>query len=147
MGSSHYCLKPISRENTNHKIADTSKASRDGSSDESSDETPSAAPVELKAEFVQCLQSKDWANALKLCKMILIYEPENPTASEYITVLEERIQIEEEATTEDETSSDDESSDSEETSEDESSGDENESESGADEQPDLPSDVVISIKK
>merc|ERR1711953_132211 len=26
--SSHYCLKPISRENTNHKIADTSKSTK-----------------------------------------------------------------------------------------------------------------------
>ena len=144
--SSHYCLKPTSKENTTKRAKTTKNANSsqmsslpsssskenskpllksppksDSSSkiksqtsiteantetnseseDENSEnEQTDDAPVELKAEFIECLQSKDWVNALKLCKMILLYEPENPTASEYIAVLEERIQLDEEASTE-----------------------------------------------
>ncbi|XP_075257031.1 uncharacterized protein LOC142349390 [Convolutriloba macropyga] len=202
--SSHYCLKPTSKENTTKRAKTTKNANSsqmsslpsssskenskpllksppksDSSSkiksqtsiteantetnseseDENSEnEQTDDAPVELKAEFIECLQSKDWVNALKLCKMILLYEPENPTASEYIAVLEERIQLDEEASTEsssgEDDSSDDDEDDSDENEDEVSSNGDNEQESLSEQSSEeddrdnmTQSDVVISIKK
>ena len=112
--------------------------------DSAIDDRDDSAPVELKAEFVECLHSKDWVNALKLCKMILMYEPNNPTAKEYITVLQERLLLDDEVSSD---SSDDETSSGDESDEnDVSSNGDGESASASDSD-NVETDVVISIKK
>ena len=65
---------------------------------------------------------KNWKDALKLCGFILIYEPNNATAKEYLPLLEKRVaQIEsqgESSTSGSSSSSDDQSDESESTTDD-----------------------------
>ncbi|KAM4859505.1 glutamate-rich protein 2 isoform 1-T3 [Thomomys bottae] len=87
------------------------------------------APLELMAEFLRAEMSRDYHLAKKLCEMILIYEPENPEAKEFFTLIEEMLLREKAQNVEEETE------DSEEESSSESEGDssENTSEESSDE--------------
>lgn len=49
------------------------------------------APNELLEEFLVYVMQKDYANALKLCGFILIYEPANALAREYLPLLEKKV--------------------------------------------------------
>ncbi|CAJ1071648.1 glutamate-rich protein 2 isoform X2 [Xyrichtys novacula] len=80
-------------------------------------------PVELKIEFLRALRERDFEQACKLCQMILIYEPENPEASEFLPLIKRRLLEEHEA----------EQSSSEENEEDEEE-DEDSDASGSDEE-------------
>nr|XP_039248572.1 LOW QUALITY PROTEIN: glutamate-rich protein 2-like [Styela clava] len=71
-------------------------SSDEESDDDSSDEEEIKAPIELMGEFLQYVRTSDWENASKLCKMILIYEPENPEALQFQSVIAEKAQIEKE---------------------------------------------------
>jgi len=51
-------------------------------------------PLQLLSEFIDALTLKDFELALKLCQMILIFEPTNEIALEFIPNLEEKIQYE-----------------------------------------------------
>lgn len=110
----------------------TNDESGNHSSDDDSDEDSSSededikAPFELLGEFLDCVRSSDWENASKLCKMILIYEPDNELALQFQPVIEEKSQIEKELA-EMSSSSDDEEYSSEEASEEETESDEYES--------------------
>lgn len=53
------------------------------------------APLELMAEFLRAEMSRDYHLAKKLCQMILIYEPENPEAKEFSSLIEEMLLKEE----------------------------------------------------
>ena len=116
-----------------------------------------SAPIELKAEFIDTIQDKDWENALKLCKMILIYEPNNQTATEYLSVLEQRMLLDEDASdgeeSEEGTSSgdeddddDDDDDDEDQSDDDEENRDDSDSEYESDDS-DSDSQVVIDISK
>lgn len=70
-----------------------SSSDDDSSDDESSEDEEIKAPVELIGEFLQYVRTSDWENAAKLCKMILIYEPDNTVALQFQTVIEEKSQV------------------------------------------------------
>jgi len=82
-------------------------------------------PLQLLSEFIDAVTLKEYENALNLCEMILIFEPKNEIALEFIPNLKEKIKIEEEQGTESEESSsdsdddDDDETDSGETDDDE----------------------------
>ncbi|XP_077008066.1 glutamate-rich protein 2 isoform X2 [Tamandua tetradactyla] len=52
------------------------------------------APLELMAEFLRAEMDQDYHLAKKLCQMILIYEPENPEAKEFSSLIEEMLLME-----------------------------------------------------
>lgn len=93
------------------------------------EEGPTRAPNELLMEFVDCLLQRDYSTANKLCRMILMFEPDNPEALQFRPLIVERLRMEEEgmfqSSSEDE-DSDEEDSDSEEESDDDDEDDEEE---------------------
>nr|XP_039325871.1 glutamate-rich protein 2 isoform X3 [Saimiri boliviensis boliviensis] len=71
----------------------------DDTSDEDNDEDSNPkkntqAPLELMAEFLRAEMAREYHLAKKLCQMILIYEPENPEAKEFFTLIEEMLLME-----------------------------------------------------
>lgn len=110
--------------------------SEDSSSSDSEEEEERRAPSQLLMEFLECLMKKEYVVAAKLCKMILIYEPNHPTALQFQPVLEEKILIEQEKENEsgsDESGDeDDESDDSGEDSDEESEDSDSEEEENDD---------------
>uniref|UniRef100_A0A3Q1HD60 Glutamate-rich protein 2 n=1 Tax=Anabas testudineus TaxID=64144 RepID=A0A3Q1HD60_ANATE len=50
------------------------------------------APVELIIEFLRAIMDKDFQLASKLCQMILIYEPHNLDASEFLPLIRKQLQ-------------------------------------------------------
>ncbi|XP_067143333.1 glutamate-rich protein 2 isoform X2 [Centruroides vittatus] len=57
------------------------------------DETVTA-PIEVLAEFLSAVMSKDYKSALNYCRIILQYEPENKTAKEFLPLIEEKLKLE-----------------------------------------------------
>lgn len=64
--------------------------SESSDSDSDSDSDTHKAPNELIMEFLECVMNQDMENALKLCRMILIYEPDNTQALSFLPVLQEK---------------------------------------------------------
>ncbi|XP_055997515.1 glutamic acid-rich protein-like [Ostrea edulis] len=106
--------------------AEGGKEDSSNSDSEEEEEEERKAPSELLMEFLECLMKKEYTIAAKLCKMILIYEPNHPTALQFQPVLEDKILIEEEKEKEsgNDESGDDESDDSGEDSDDDDDDDE-----------------------
>uniref|UniRef100_A0A8C1ZIR0 Sp5 transcription factor n=2 Tax=Cyprinus carpio TaxID=7962 RepID=A0A8C1ZIR0_CYPCA len=50
-------------------------------------------PLELFAEFLQAIMTKNYQLAKKLCQMILIYEPQNSEAKSFLPLIEEKLLI------------------------------------------------------
>ncbi|XP_056122073.1 glutamate-rich protein 2 isoform X1 [Rhinichthys klamathensis goyatoka] len=68
------------------------------------EETESAeghVPLELFAEFLQAVMTKNYPLAKKLCQMILIYEPQNSEAKSFQPLIEEKLLIEAEEESDD----------------------------------------------
>uniref|UniRef100_A0A673H8Y5 Glutamate-rich 2 n=2 Tax=Sinocyclocheilus rhinocerous TaxID=307959 RepID=A0A673H8Y5_9TELE len=89
-------------------------------------------PLELFAEFLQAVMTKNYQLAKKLCQMILIYEPQNSEAKSFLPLIEEKLLIEadEESDDDDEydtSDDDDDVEDDDESSYDESSDTDEES--------------------
>lgn len=118
---------------------DLSETSGEEGSDEDeiseSEEEKGKAPVQLLGEFLKATMDEDYKLASKLCKMILIYEPDNLEAKEFFPLIEKMILIDEHAKQSDEdeeTDESDETTDSEDdsgSSESDESSDENSEES------------------
>ncbi|KAI7807551.1 putative glutamate-rich protein 2 [Triplophysa rosa] len=51
-------------------------------------------PLELFAEFLGAVMTKNYQLAKKLCQMILIYEPQNSEAKSFLPLIEEKLLIE-----------------------------------------------------
>lgn len=51
------------------------------------------APNELLEEFLVYVMQKNYPDALKLCGFILMYEPHNALAKEYLPILEQKVAI------------------------------------------------------
>ncbi|CAG9837509.1 unnamed protein product [Diabrotica balteata] len=116
----------------------TSSSTEDLSEYTDADESISA-PTEILAEFLSAVMLKDYETALKYCKIILQYEPNNSTAKEFYPLILEKLQLmsnedpgsnndsdEEEVSEESSSSSDSDNTTSEESSE----GQEEEEEEG-----------------
>ncbi|XP_023661831.1 glutamate-rich protein 2 isoform X2 [Paramormyrops kingsleyae] len=52
------------------------------------------APLLLFAEFLKSVMERKYSLARKLCQMILIYEPENPEAKQFIPLIEAKLLME-----------------------------------------------------
>lgn len=93
--NSEYCLEDIEE-----KLSDSTDSDGDDDTNDEDDEGPpkkeTRAPLELMAEFLRAEMGRDYQLARKLCQMILIYEPENPVAKEFFSLIEE-ILLKEEA--------------------------------------------------
>ncbi|XP_052037117.1 glutamate-rich protein 2 isoform X2 [Apodemus sylvaticus] len=122
-GEAGKVLVPAKQEkNSDHclDIEENLSDSTDGDGEEDSnnedDEGPAKketrAPLELMAEFLRAEMGRDYQLAKKLCQMILIYEPENPVAKEFFSLIEE-ILLKEKAQDEDDEEDSDEDSSSE----------------------------------
>uniref|UniRef100_UPI00398EECC4 glutamate-rich protein 2 isoform X2 n=1 Tax=Pristiophorus japonicus TaxID=55135 RepID=UPI00398EECC4 len=96
---------------------------------ESSKNEERRAPIELMGEFLKAIMDRDYKLSNKLCQMILIYEPGNPEANQFKTLLEMKIRLDEAASTHqnDEDSTESDSSD-EDDSEDSNNEDSDENE-------------------
>ncbi|XP_016416394.1 protein IFH1-like [Sinocyclocheilus rhinocerous] len=75
-------------------------------------------PLELFAEFLQAVMSRNYQLAKKLCQMILIYEPQNSEAKSFLPLIEEKLLIADEESDDDD---DDDEDDDVEDDDDESS--------------------------
>ncbi|XP_014641350.1 PREDICTED: glutamate-rich protein 2 isoform X1 [Ceratotherium simum simum] len=93
--NNEYCLQDIDDK--------LSKSTDDGGKDDTNgedndeDSNPNKdthAPLELMAEFLRAEMNQDYHLAKKLCQMILIYEPENPEAKEFFSLIEEMLLME-----------------------------------------------------
>ncbi|XP_047628808.1 glutamate-rich protein 2 isoform X2 [Phacochoerus africanus] len=116
-------------EDTDDKLSDsTDDDDEDDTNDEDNEEdsNPSKgihAPLELMTEFLRAEMGQDYHLAKKLCQMILIYEPENPEAKEFLSLIEEMLLMEKaQNLEEDEESEEDSSSESEGENSEDSSG-------------------------
>ncbi|XP_036899363.1 glutamate-rich protein 2 [Sturnira hondurensis] len=92
---SEYCLQDI--DDKLSESTDDDDGEDDTSDEDSEDSNPNSdthAPLELMAEFLRAEMSQDYHLAKKLCQMILIYEPENPEAKEFLSLIEEMLLME-----------------------------------------------------
>ncbi|XP_008565871.1 PREDICTED: glutamate-rich protein 2 [Galeopterus variegatus] len=93
--NNEYCLQDV-----DDKLSEsTDDGGEDDTNDEDNDEDSNPkkvthAPLELMAEFLKAEMGRDYHLAKKLCQMILIYEPENPEAKEFSTLIEEMLLME-----------------------------------------------------
>ncbi|KAH3878133.1 uncharacterized protein LOC127873862 isoform X2 [Dreissena polymorpha] len=97
------------------------------------------APTSLLMEFLSCMMQGDYQTAEKLCKMILIYEPENPEALSFFPLIQEKIKQDADESSEgsdsDDSGEDEEGSDDND-DDDDSDDDDNDDESDKDEESD-----------
>ncbi|XP_063424957.1 transcription initiation factor TFIID subunit 11-like isoform X2 [Mytilus trossulus] len=119
--------KPVDKATSNT----TDKKKEESSSEESSDEEEEErkAPNQLLMEFLECIYAKDFPTAAKLCKMILIFEPDHPVALQFQPVIEEKIQQDIEAEQEGEGSDESGSDEEDSGEEDDSDSDDDDSDS------------------
>ena len=75
----------------------TKSPQKSTNSEDSDDE---GVPLQLLTEFLQCVMSKDWRNALKLCNYILMYDKDHEMANQYSPMLRRAVMELEEGTTE-----------------------------------------------
>ncbi|XP_034641272.1 glutamate-rich protein 2 isoform X5 [Trachemys scripta elegans] len=129
--STEFPTNSIEDHNTDEQLSETTDD--DESSSENEDRKINA-PIELLGEFLKAIMDQDYSLSKKLCQMILIYEPENTEAKQFLPLLEEKLLIEstqnfgdEEGEETDEGSSEDSEED---TSSSDSSDDEGEESSG-----------------
>ncbi|XP_054481186.1 glutamate-rich protein 2 isoform X2 [Anoplopoma fimbria] len=111
----------------------TPNREEDQTEDEDVDEDIKA-PVELIMEFLRAVMDRDFQLASKLCQMILIYEPDNPEASEFLPLIQRKLLEEQEAkqnTDEEEEEDDDDDDDDEDDDVDDSGSDEESSQSSS----------------
>ncbi|XP_033715916.1 glutamate-rich protein 2 isoform X1 [Tursiops truncatus] len=89
-----------SPEDTDDKLSEsTDDDGEDDTNDEDNEEDSNPnkdthAPLELMTEFLRSEMGQDYHLAKKLCQKILIYEPENPEAKEFSSLIEEMLLME-----------------------------------------------------
>nr|XP_033803225.1 glutamate-rich protein 2 isoform X2 [Geotrypetes seraphini] len=87
-------------DNINDKLSNV-HINKDGEDEDSSgdlsekEDEREKAPLELLGEFLAALMNEDYKLASKLCQMILIYEPENPEAKQFLPLIEKKLLMEE----------------------------------------------------
>ncbi|XP_058156643.1 glutamate-rich protein 2 isoform X1 [Dasypus novemcinctus] len=127
-----YCLPNID-DKLSESTDDDGEDDTNDEDDEKSNYDHTRAPLELMAEFLRAVMDQDYHLAKKLCQMILIYEPENPEAKEFSSLIEEMLLMEkapsleeDDEDSEEESSSESEGESSEDLSEESSEGCEDE---------------------
>ncbi|XP_012506136.1 PREDICTED: glutamate-rich protein 2 [Propithecus coquereli] len=94
--NNEYCLKNID-DKLSESIDDDDDEDDTNDEDNDEDSNPkkdTCAPLELMTEFLRAEMGRDYHLAKKLCQMILIYEPENPEAKEFLALIEEMLLME-----------------------------------------------------
>ncbi|XP_058520201.1 glutamate-rich protein 2 isoform X2 [Ochotona princeps] len=126
--SGEFCMQDV-----DDKLSEsTDDNGEEDNDDDSNPKRNIRAPLELMAEFLRAEMSRDYHLAKKLCQMILIYEPENPEAKEFLSLIEEMLLKEKAQHLEEEEEEASEEDSSEESQEDSSEAESSES-SGEDE--------------
>ncbi|XP_054418763.1 glutamate-rich protein 2 [Pteronotus mesoamericanus] len=92
--NNEYCFQDIDKLSESTDDDDSEDDTDDEDNEDSSPNIDTHAPLELMAEFLRAEMNKDYHLAKKLCQMILIYEPENPEAKEFFSLIEEMLQME-----------------------------------------------------
>ncbi|KAK4883158.1 hypothetical protein RN001_006477 [Aquatica leii] len=119
----------MTEDNGNVSLLKPTSSSEDVSEYTDADESISA-PTEFLAEFLSAVMLKDYETALKYCKLILQYEPNNGTAREFYPLIIAKLQQSKLNGNNDEGDNNSESADDDDDSTNSSSSD---SESGTDE--------------
>ncbi|XP_060553227.1 uncharacterized protein DDB_G0283697-like [Ruditapes philippinarum] len=134
-------VKPVENESEKNDEGSAETSSDEESDDEEDDliGEKGKAPNNLLMEFLSCMMEEDYENAEKLCKMILIYEPENEEALNFYPLIQEKRRLEEE---DDDDDDDDDEDDDDDDDDDESddSGEEVSDDDDEDEEDDDSSD-------
>ncbi|XP_019336005.1 glutamate-rich protein 2 isoform X3 [Alligator mississippiensis] len=129
-------LQPNSVDNHNFDELSQTTDDDESSSEHSENENgKGSAPIELLGEFLKAIMGGNYSLAKKLCHMILIYEPENTEAKQFLPLLEEKLLMEgaqNSTDTESEETDEGSSDDSEEDTTSSSSSSEDESEESSD---------------
>ncbi|XP_025083939.1 glutamate-rich protein 2-like isoform X1 [Pomacea canaliculata] len=81
--TSKFCDESSDDGDVNNDVADNDREEKE----------MQKAPNELLLEFLQCLMKKDYVTAEKLCRMILIFEPDNPEALKFHPIILEKIKL------------------------------------------------------
>ncbi|KAM7154129.1 glutamate-rich protein 2 isoform 3-T3 [Macrochelys suwanniensis] len=89
--STEFQTNSIDDHNIDEQLSETTDD--DESSSENEDRKRNA-PIELLGEFLKAVMDQDYSLSKKLCQMILIYEPENTEAKQFLPLLEEKLLIE-----------------------------------------------------
>ncbi|XP_046303476.1 glutamate-rich protein 2 [Marmota monax] len=91
--TNEHCVQSIDKlsESTD---ADGEDDTSDEDDEDSNPKKDTRAPLELMAEFLRAEMGRDYHLAKKLCQMIIIYEPENPEAKEFLSLIEEMLLME-----------------------------------------------------
>ncbi|KAL4840506.1 hypothetical protein H8958_001457 [Nasalis larvatus] len=93
--NNEYCLQDIDDKLSGSAEDDDEDDTNEEDNDEDSNPKKNTqAPLELMAEFLRAEMAREYQLAKKLCQMILIYEPENPEAKEFFTLIEEMLLME-----------------------------------------------------
>ncbi|XP_059426247.1 uncharacterized protein LOC132160623 isoform X2 [Carassius carassius] len=101
-------------------------------------------PLELFAEFLQAMMTRNYQLAKKLCQMILIYEPQNSEAKSFLPLIEEKLMIEADEESDDDESDDDESDESDTSDDDDDDVEDDDDESSDEESTDGTDDTLSS---
>uniref|UniRef100_A0A8C6V953 Glutamate rich 2 n=1 Tax=Naja naja TaxID=35670 RepID=A0A8C6V953_NAJNA len=95
------------------------------------------APLQLMGEFLKAIMERKYNLAKKLCQMILIYEPSNPEAKQFLPLIEKKLLLESQcADKENEEADEDSSGEAEEEESNSSEGSETESETSSEDSED-----------
>ncbi|KAH0621477.1 hypothetical protein JD844_022833 [Phrynosoma platyrhinos] len=115
----------VDKQTADEKPPDSSDDESNGQSDNEAKKR--IAPLQLMGEFLKAIMERQYSLAKKLCQMILIYEPENPEAKQFLPLIEQKLLLESERAAKESEETDEESSDDSE--EDTSNTDNSETES------------------
>ncbi|KAK2822026.1 hypothetical protein Q5P01_022091 [Channa striata] len=125
-GTTH--ASPLVTSLSTHEANEDDKLTREGNAEDE----PLKAPVELIIEFLRAMMDREFQVASKLCQMILIYEPNNPEASEFLPLIQKNLLEEEDAEESTDEDEDDDDDDEEDDDDDDDDDDEEDSDSDVD---------------
>ncbi|KAF7248344.1 Glutamate-rich protein 2 [Varanus komodoensis] len=81
--------KSVDKQNANEKPPDSSD---DETNEQNQNEAKKRiAPLQLMGEFLNAIMERKYSLAKKLCQMILIYEPDNPEAKQFLPLIEHKL--------------------------------------------------------
>ncbi|XP_072173611.1 uncharacterized protein [Diadema setosum] len=139
-------LTEKAREDEEEEEDDTDSDNDEDEEEEEEEEEGPSAPIELMGEFLDAVMDEEYETADKLCKMILIYEPDNKECLQFKPLIEEMLRREwdhqlwgsdsDEDSDEESEGEDDDEDEDEETDSDEEDSDSDSSESEEEEEED-----------
>ncbi|XP_039349659.1 glutamate-rich protein 2 isoform X1 [Mauremys reevesii] len=92
--STEFQTNSIEDHNINEQLSETTDDDESSSENSENEDRKTNAPIELLGEFLKAIMDQDYSLSKKLCQMILIYEPENTEAKQFLPLLEEKLLIE-----------------------------------------------------